>query len=156
MNQIKYTLNILLQSGPLNPDRQSVSLHYSVHASLSCIYILPFSLSMISYDSVLKCCFCFSVSVSFCLSWSWSHRAACWWRPDIIWRKVVSGSNLQYITPPASCIQYTATHTVLPSTARKLKLWSNSMNCPNKIFVMLCFKAMFWGYALRLRCKATL
>lgn len=41
----------------------------------------------------------------FCLysSWRWSLRAACWWRPGIIWRKVVSGSVL----PPSIHILYT-------------------------------------------------
>lgn len=57
-------------------------------------------------------------SVCFWLSWSWSHRAACWWRPNIIWRKVVSGSKSDLALSRVPSTILTDTQCFQPSTQK--------------------------------------
>lgn len=59
-------------------------------------------------------------SVCFWLSWSWSHRAACWWRPRIIWRKVVSGSKWVLTNEPSTV--FSALQTKSGDLRMKMKL----------------------------------
>lgn len=103
----------------------------------------PFHFVIFSWISFLKYLFlCVSVSlcssfVSFSLSWSWSRRDACSWRLDIIWRKVVSESDLQTSACCPSVVIYWIRSQIRRTASQKSDKITAKATCSYVVYIIV-------------------
>lgn len=120
----------------------TASKEHDVYASSSWIHILPFSFCHFLMNFFPKIslfvCFCLPLFfVSFSLSWSWSRRDACSWRLDIIWRKVVSESDLQTSACCPSVVIYWIRSQIRRTASQKSDKIAARATCSYVVYIIV-------------------